>query len=43
MPTLSDILARIADLLLGPGGRAAMIGADDDAMLVARPRLAVPR
>lgn len=42
MSLLRTFLARFAEVLLGPVARAAIIAADDDAMLVARPRLAVP-
>jgi hypothetical protein len=41
MSLFAALFHRIADAVLGPVGRAAIIATDADAMLVAVPRLAV--
>lgn len=43
MPALTVLFHRLAELLLGPVARAAMITADQDGMFVTNPRVIVRR
>ena len=43
MPTLHTLIQRLADALLGPVARAAMLVADRDAQLILNPRIGVQR
>jgi len=43
MSSLESLIQRLANIVLGPIARAAMIAADDDTNLVQKPRIAVQK